>query len=182
MKTIVGAVVSLGILAGGVWASLKFLGVSGSVVFSMVIGIFAWLTNQAVEQTKERRHRLAVEKREQYLEFMDFINETFPLGGEGAKLRTNPDRVRQLRQWSLHLTLIGSDEVVTAWNDARLSDANPKGEAANVLLLWGKLWLAMRKDCGHHDTKLEPPDMLASIVDDVEKFRALWKEQDQQAS
>jgi hypothetical protein len=40
-----------------------------------------------------------------------------------------------------------------------------------VLRGWGVLWLAMRKDCGHFDTKLTVTDMLASFVNDIEQYR-----------
>ena len=84
--------------------------------------------------------------------------------------------IEEFCKWSLRLTLLGSDEVVRAWNAARRHGASAQEGAAGIAVLkeWGKLWLAMRKDCGHSDTKLTVSDVLASFVNDIDQYREVF--------
>jgi hypothetical protein len=160
------------------WAAVRLMGLQASLIWTALVGILAWAVQSAVQQRQKYRRLLTKQKREQYFEFLNFLNEFFsPAIGRRDRDRTDPRMLQQLRRWSLRLTMIGSDEVVQAWNAARISGAiegqavggEPAGEQ-NVSLLraWGRLWLAMRRDCGHVDTRLKTSDMLASIVNDIE--------------
>lgn len=169
IKGVFALLALLGIVGASIWALVTIVGLQGSLIWTALAGFIAWAVKQTIEQQKERRRLLAAEKREQYLKFMDFMNEFFTSTGQGATEDASPERLRELRRWSLHLALIGSDDVVRAWNKVRLTGASNEG--TETLRLNGQLWLAMRKDCGHHDTSLSVSDMLAAIVNDVELHR-----------
>jgi len=129
-----------------------------------------------VEQRREYQKLLADRKREHYLQFLEFLSRFMGTSEEELVTQTQKPGeketvpLEELRMWSLRLTLIGSDEVVKAWNDARLGHGDPS-IPLGIMKNWGKLWLAMRRDCGHLDTKLSVTDVLASFVNDIEEGR-----------
>lgn len=81
--------------------------------------------------------------------------------------------LEEFRKWTLRLTLIGSDDVVRAWKAAKLDVAATQGSGAWIEALkgWGRLLLAMRRDCGHAETQLTVSDVLAAVVNDSDQYR-----------
>lgn len=76
--------------------------------------------------------------------------------------------------------MTGSDAVVKAWNAVRVFDNSTTQEGEinfEMMRAWGRLWLEMRKDCGHHDTSLGITDVLASMLNDAESYRHMLDEQ-----
>jgi len=171
----VGGIVALvGIAA--IWALVQYAGLQASLLWTAIIGAAAWAIRSNVEQKREYEKLLADRKREHYLQFLEFLagflgttDDEPVIKGQRPKQKKSIS-IEELRMWSLRLTLIGSDEVVNAWNRARNGATDP-GESLSMMKNWGQLWLAMRKDCGHIDTKLGVTDVLASFVNDIEKSR-----------
>lgn len=78
------------------------------------------------------------------------------------------------RKTSFELSLIGADNVVKAYNNlmqhtykySETEKQNPK----EMMRLFGKLLLEIRRSLGNKKTKLEPYDMLKGFITDVEKI------------
>lgn len=161
---------------GAIWSLVHFAGLQASLLWTAIIGAAAWAIRSSIEQRREYQRLLAEQKRKHYFEFLDFMSKFIDTSGEGKstqlrKRQDHPVPLNEFRMWSLRLTLIGSDEVVRAWNHARLNETDVE-DPLGVLKKWGRLWLAMRKDCGHPDTQLGVTDVLGSFVNDIEKSRA----------
>ncbi|MFP7721419.1 hypothetical protein [Lysobacter sp. A3-1-A15] len=161
---------------GAIWSLVQFAGLQASLLWTAIIGAAAWAIRSSIEQRREYQRLLAEQKRKHYFEFLDFMSKFIDTSGDGRppQLKRKPDQpvsLNEFRMWSLRLTLIGSDEVVKAWNHARLNETDAE-DPLGVLKRWGRLWLAMRKDCGHPDTQLGVTDVLGSFVNDIEKSRA----------
>lgn len=180
-RVLVISIVVLALVGVGGWSLVHYAGLQGSLLWTAIIGAAAWAIRSSIEQKREYQRLLAERKREHYLQFLEFIAKFLGTTGSSERANAAPNVVpnspavplEDLRMWSLRLTLIGSDEVVKAWNRTRLEGvANPgQGDNLQVLRNWGRLWLAMRKDCGHLDTKLNVTDVLASFVNDIEQHR-----------
>lgn len=160
---------------GAIWSLVHFAGLQASLLWTAIIGAAAWAIRSSVEQRREYQRLLAEQKRKHYFEFLDFMSRFIDAPGNGESTHLNEMRnhsvsLSEFRMWSLRLTLIGSDDVVKAWNHARLNDPSAEG-SLGILKNWGRLWLAMRKDCGHPDTQLGVTDVLNSFVNDIEKSR-----------
>lgn len=174
-------IIIIAIVIAGIWALVVYVGLQASLVWTAVLGAAAWSIRSSIEQRRAYQRLLADKKREQYFEFLDFLNhfiegsqqessnDVSNAGGGSQHARSIP--IAEFRKWSLRLTLIGSDDVVRAWNTARLSRVaqTDSDESVETLRKWGRLWLAMRKDCGHPDTQLKTSEILASFVNDVDK-------------
>jgi hypothetical protein len=166
---------ALALLIGFGWVLTHYAGLQTSLLWTAIIGAIAWAIRSNVEKKREHQRLLAESKRNHYLQFLEFLSRFFSsVAGSSPFDSQSPEFISELRMWSLRLTLIGSDDVVQAWNSARLSSTtDAQGSSpTGVLHSWGKLWLAMRKDSGHLDTKLEISDVLASFVNDIEEHRA----------
>ena len=150
-----------------VWVLHKFVGVQNPLLWTAVLGALGWAIRSSVEQKREYRRLMADRKREHYIRFLDFFSRFVSSGtNEGTSKEVS---LEEFRNWSLHLTLLGSDEVVRKWNAARLLGEGT--DYVETLKVWGCLWLAMRKDCGHPDTGLTVSDILTSFVNDAEAHR-----------
>lgn len=156
----------LALLGGVAWFFYRYSGVQNPLLWTAALGALGWAIRSSVEQKREYRRLMADKKREHYIQFLDFFSRFVASSqkeeGDGVSLE-------EFRRWSLLLTMIGSDDVVRRWNAAR-SSAGTLDQVA-MLKVWGSLWLAMRKDCGHPDTRLDVADMLTSFVNDIDKYR-----------
>ncbi|MHB8571880.1 MAG: hypothetical protein ACYDAY_02840 [Candidatus Dormibacteria bacterium] len=73
------------------------------------------------------------------------------------------DGMAFLRNWGAEMVLVGSDEVVRSFQTMQHGAA--KGDPSpNALSRGADLWLAMRRDMGHVNTRLGKREMLRSIV------------------
>jgi len=182
-RTILTGVVVVAILLVAIWSFVHFGGLQTSLLWTGLVGAAAWAVRSSVEQKREYQRLLAEKKRNQYLEFLDIMNRYF---GAPQKLDPQPTGAsaqpthgevspEDFRKWILHLTLIGSDDVVRAWNATRLQALTEQGREGGVTVMrgWGRLLLAMRKDCGHPDTQLKVTDILVSFVNDIEQHRSI---------
>jgi len=181
VKGLLAFVAAAGIVIAAVWVLVHLVGLKASLIWTGLVGAAAWAARTMVQRKQEYRRLLAEQKRQQYYEFLEFMNGFFTIGDEEqdpADLN-DPERLRELRLWSLRLTMIGSDEVVRAWNSVRLANIASSGEdeeaarrrVVEMMRGWGKVWLEMRKDCGHFDTSLTELDMLSSVVNDINDYR-----------
>ena len=174
-RSIFLGLIALAICVGAIWGLVHFAGLQASLLWTAIVGAAAWAIRTSIEQRREYQRLLAEQKRKHYFEFLEFMSRFIGTSGEGKAGRSTrkqdqPVPLNEFRMWSLRLTLIGSDEVVKAWNYARLNDSETD-DSLGVLKRWGRLWLAMRKDCGHPDTQLGVTDVLGSFVNDIEKSR-----------
>lgn len=175
------------LLAAIAWTLVHFAGLQASLMWTAIIGATAWLIRSHIEQKREYQRLLADRKRELYLQFLEFMakflastEKGLPVQGyKKGKSFQQPVSLEEFRMWSLRLTLIGSDDVVLAWNKARQDEPTEEEEhPAATMKRWGKLWLEMRKDSGHVDTKLTVSDVLATFINDVEQHRAFLDKKD----
>jgi hypothetical protein len=183
MRAVVIIVVIVATLVAAIWSLVHFAGLQASLLWTAVVGAGAWAVRSSIEQRREYQRLLADNKRAHYFEFLDFLNRFIGPTGTPEPVSKNATKeprydqvsLEEFRKWSLRLTLIGSDEVVRAWNATRLqaTSAQEGNPGVTALRGWGRLWLAMRKDCGHPDTQLKVSDVLGSFVNDIDQYRSV---------
>jgi hypothetical protein len=146
-----------------------YFGVQWSVLATAGSALVVWLVRADVEKRREYERLLNQQKRDQYAQFIDVMNTYLPIKDEPEQL---PPSLSDLRKWSMKLMLVGSDDVVRAWNTARITTDNGR----DVIRNYGRMLLAMRRDSGHHHTKLKPSDMLGSFINDVHEAASFFDE------
>lgn len=161
--TVLGILLMLCALALIGWAAVvavREIGTQSSLVATAIVGGLGWIIKSSIERRREYERALAESKRDQYGKFLEIMNKL--LSVKGAR-ELSSDDLDELRLWSLRLGLIGSDHVVQAWNKVRLIG---QGDAQHVLDEWSTLVLAMRRDCGHTNTRLRAKELLTLFVNE----------------
>lgn len=176
LKSLLALAAVLGVVVAAVWGLVVLVGLKASLIWTAILGGIAWLVRHEVEKKRELTRLLSERKREQYEKFQDFV-----LSNMGTSDGDAPGVDPQMyRQWSLRLSLVGSDEVVKAWNVVRLfayedppqeTEEEKKARMLTMFRVWGDLLLEMRKDAGHADTKLKRSDLYATFVNDIAQYR-----------
>lgn len=140
-----------------------------------VSGVFAWMVKSRLEEIRMAQDRLASDRRKLYTELL--LPYIKALAGEkaGVDLKELEGNILSVdfRKTSFEVMLIGSDDVVLAYNDliqyfyqAQPGSASKPFEA---LRLYGVLLLAIRKSVGNSTTKLDEWDMLRHMINDLDR-------------
>lgn len=146
-------------------------------VLVVVGGILTWVVRSRFEEFREVERKLRDERRKIYSEILEPYVKLFAgisRGDGGANKITKQITSDEYRKAIFELGLIGSDEVVRAYNDLmqyffKLGTTGTQDMRVTVRL-WGKLRLEIRKSLGNKKTKLNEIDMLRGEITDIDKL------------
>lgn len=114
----------------------------------------AFVINNAVQASRERRARLFESKREAYDRFFQFLFSIFEAQRKGQEFEDEnavdnfQDFVRSVMTW-------GSAETVNAVNQYQQQSLAALGNFQNSFIATERLLRALRKDLGHSDNQLK---------------------------
>jgi hypothetical protein len=138
-------------------------------------GLIGWAVKSRLEELQKAQERLASERRKLYADLLDPYVKIFA----GAKGQIAPEDVQKqilsidYRRTALEVVLIGTDEVVDAYNDLMQhfykQQAEASGSSFETLRLYGVLLLAIRKSLGNSTTRLTEWDMLRHMITDIDE-------------
>ena len=146
-------------------------------VLVVVGGIITWIVRSRLEEFREVERKLRDERRKIYAEILDPYIELFANISRGEGVSGGIDQKitsKDYRRAIFELGLLGSDEVVRAYNDLMQYFFNLGSEQKQdmhvTIRLWGKLRLEIRKSLGNKKTKLNEIDMLRGEITDIDKL------------
>ena len=140
------------------------------------LGGIGWLARTSIEATRKqeerwhKREEILRENRMQiYLAVLEPIIILLSKEENNVAQATELTMSSQYRRVSFQLMLIGSENVVTAYNEMMQGFFQPKKEqsAHRTLSLIGKFLLEIRKSVGSEDTRLTPIEMLEFMITDI---------------
>jgi len=141
----------------------------------IVGGIITWLLKSRVEELRAAEENLRETRTKTYWDILEpyitLFSDTSEKGRTGViKTITSP----QYRKTAFQLCLLGSDDVVQAYN-AMLqhqyeAERTGKQDALELMRLWGALLIEIRKSLGNNKTKLKEFDMLRGMIKDIDDF------------
>ena len=148
--------------------------VIGVPITAAVIGYIGWFLRTRYEAARREAERLHATRRKTYMAILEpyillFASLKDPEAQEKVlNLITSVDHRRAI----FELNLMGADHVVRAFNEFsqlgfHASDSKP---SENIIVCWGKVLVAIRKDLGNKGTKLKAIDMLRSQITDIDQF------------
>lgn len=76
----------------------------------------------------------------------------------------------EYRRTALELILLGSDEVVKAYNNIMQYAYLQKEDNSKIILLYATLLLEIRRDLEYKKTRLNEKDMLSNMIRDIDKL------------
>ncbi len=138
-------------------------------------GIITWFIKSKSENLKAIEENLRIDRRKLYIDILEPSMKIFAdIKGQGPEEAMKQIKSYEYRKTSFELNLIGSDNVVKAYNNFmqhiyKCSESN-KQNPKEMMRLFGKFLLEIRKSLGNKKTKLNPYDMLKSFITDIEEI------------
>lgn len=151
-------------------------------------GLIAWVVKSRLEEIRAAQERLASERRKLYADLLDpYIKifarakSTSEVDADATAQAASHELLEQVssveyRRTALEVVLIGSDEVVDAYNDLMQrfykGQADSPQEKLETMRLYAVLLLAIRKSLGNATTPLDEWDMLRHMITDIDEYLA----------
>ena len=154
---------------------MDWLYVLGPSLLMVLGGIITWFLKSRVEELRATEEKLRQERRKIYAEILDpYIRLFADPKGQGVNQAIRRITSYEYRKTAFDLNLFGSDEVVRAYNalmkhtyeSEERGEQNPK----EMLRLWGRLLLEIRRSLGNRKTKLGDLDMLRAMIKGIDEY------------
>jgi len=154
---------------------MDWLQILGPSLLMVLGGIITWAIKSKIEELRAIEEKLREERRDIYAQILDpYIRLFADLKGKGPDQALKNITSYEYRKTAFDLNLFGSDEVVRAYNNLMqhmykaevTGNQNPK----ELMCLWGKFLLEIRKSLGNKKTKLDELDMLKAMIKDIDEL------------
>ena len=129
-------------------------------------------------QSRITAHRIEIEKlrddrRKVYLGYLKPIIKTWSAAVQGGNVQEVASLFTsaEFRERLFEINLMGSDEVVKAVNSMMQAIYLGEPDTKKIMMVFGELLLAIRRDLGYDNTQLDAFDMLASQITDIDQYR-----------
>jgi len=154
---------------------MDWLQILGPPLLMALGGIITWVIKSKIEELRAIEEKLREERRNIYAQILDpYIRLFADLKGKGSDQALRKITSYDYRKTAFDLNLFGSDEVVRAYNDLMKhtykAEATGNQDPKEMIRLWGKLLLEIRKSLGNKKTKLNEFDMLRAMIKDIEEL------------
>ncbi|MCD6214562.1 MAG: hypothetical protein J7J46_06260 [Candidatus Desulfofervidus sp.] len=154
---------------------MDWLQILGPPLLMALGGIITWVIKSKIEELRAIEEKLREERRNIYAQILDpYIRLFADLKGKGPDQALRKITSYDYRKTAFDLNLFGSDEVVRAYNDLMKhtykAEATGNQDPKEMIRLWGKLLLEIRKSLGNKKTKLNEFDMLRAMIKDIEEL------------
>jgi len=168
--TIVGLLI-VGAGAVALWLIVKSLfsnpAVAGPVIAaSAAVAVFAggeFFTRRRVAQ-QYRWDKIAPS----YKDFVSLMRKLAKQANKGDE--PPPDLLEFMGEFSDLLLLWGSPDVIKAWVEMHRHLEKGYEDEREIILDWAAMLLAIRKDLGHGDRKLDKRDLLKITITDIDQY------------
>jgi len=120
----------------------------------------------------EYQRRFNDRKWETYTGFAATVRDVLRSTKDGKLDRELPKFISRLYDFMGDLWLVGSDDVIKAvlhWRSFSQDADDSKESGAAALVALADIMIAMRKDLGDIDTKVEARDILGTFINDIDK-------------
>ncbi len=149
-----------------------------TLVIALTTGGIGWLIRSTWEDMRAREHLVYESRRKAYLDAIEPFAQIFAGLKNPRELKKALARAgaTSTRMSMMTLALIGSDEVVRAYNKMwrYAYDNDGEGSGSQLLELLCGLMLSMRKDVGNRQTSVQPLDMMSSQISDIHELGKKW--------
>ena len=154
---------------------MYWLQILAPTLLMVVGGLITWLIKSKIEELRLTEEKLRDERRKIYAQILDpYIRLFADLKGQGLTQALKKVKSYDYRKTAFDLNLFGTDDVVRAYNNLMRhtyeDEATEKQNPQEMMRLWGKLLLEIRKSLGNKTTKLTELDMLRGMISDIEKL------------
>jgi len=151
----------------------------GSPILIVIGGIVTWVIKSKAEELRAIEEKLRDERAKVYTRILDpYIHLVADLKQKGPE--KGLERAMKMiasyeyRSAAFELALLASDEVVRAYSNmvghAHRPEASGMRDSSQMLEVWARLLLEIRKSLGNKNTNLDEHDMLRWMAPDVDQL------------
>ena len=140
------------------------------------VGFVVWYLTSRVEAIRREKEKLQDERRKIYMQILEPSIRIFAGTKNPSETRKALSQVTtyEYRKAFFELNMLGSDDVVRAVNGFMqyiygMEDSKVSSKPQDLLVHWGGLLIAIRRDLGNKRTRLKEVDMLRALIKDVDK-------------
>jgi hypothetical protein len=139
--------------------------------------LFQQQLSMELELLKIARSQIQPQKVERFIDFAKLQTDILTNEELKARIQKNaPDAVARLRELVVELGIglffFASDETVREYGDWKVETAKGTAEPLAVISQLGRLMIALRKDVGYEDTKLNAHDYLKMFITDWNNIKS----------
>ena len=140
----------------------------------LIGGGVGWFVKSKLEAKRRAEEALRDDRARTYTEIlMPFAQLFTDLSSKSQEKALKELKSLDYRKRSFQLVLVGSDEVINAWN--RMWDITYKAErgesdSKKIILGFGDVLLSIRKGLGNSGTKMKRKDMLRWLIKDIDSL------------
>ncbi|HET7231514.1 MAG TPA: hypothetical protein VFJ16_16005 [Longimicrobium sp.] len=173
----VGTSIFFGITAA--WGFLKTLQppVAAAIIASsgtILVSVFTLLVSKLIERKNAIRLQIREKKIPAYEELISTSFKVLYSDKLEGKPMEEKEMLRLLVGATERLVIWGSDEVLLAYRAFRRYSEQPES-SAEILFLWERLMLEIRKDLGHQNVGFERGSLLSLWITDIDRVIASAK-------
>ena len=142
---------------------------------ALIFGAIGWFLKSGIESRRRAEESLREERATTYTDIlMPFARLFVDLSEKGQKDAIQEIKSLEYRNRAFRLMLLGSDEVVQAWNQMWgivYQIETGTVDTVDILKRFGDVLLSIRKGLGNSKTKLINKDMLKWMIKDIDTIK-----------
>ena len=167
---------------------LVAIGTISTPILVLVVGAVVWKYRQSIEQKIKLEEQLRDDRIEIYNQILEpfivllmsdiaWTSDPKNKGKDKFKVATTKMLSLDYRKTSFRLSLIGSDSVVSAYNELlqyfynKSNSSSSNSDITDMISLLGSFLLEIRKSMGNESTKIDNWGMLEWFLSDVRGLR-----------
>ncbi|AFY37694.1 hypothetical protein Lepto7376_1342 [[Leptolyngbya] sp. PCC 7376] len=163
--------VTITIIGLVIWALFHEIGKAPWQFITILIALLGALITFAGNLQIQIRNEQKPQKTEIYDQVINFFFDSILASKLGREPKSEDELVQGFANMTPDLILWASDDVLKLYIEFRqIASNNISMSPNNLILLFGQLLLAMRKDLGHQNNKIDKISILGTFVNDVENL------------
>lgn len=168
-------IITLAILGLFIWGLFHEIGQAPWQFITILIALLSTLLGTLITFASNLQIQIRNEQKPKKIEVYDkvikFFFDSILASKLGREPKTEQELVQGFSDMTPDLILWASDDVLNLYIKFRqLANNNMQDSSSNPILLFGQMLLAMRKDLGHQNNKLNELLILGTFVNDVENL------------
>lgn len=151
---------------------MNWLQIIAPPLLMLLGGIITWIIKSRIEELRTMEENLREKRRSIYIQILEpYIQIFSDPKGKGQLEAIKRIRSYDYRKTAFEMNLFGSDDVVRAYNNLmqhtyQVADTG-KQDPKEMLHLYGRFLIEIRKSLGNKKTELDELDMLKSQIKDI---------------
>lgn len=163
--------IGIAILGLIIWALFYEIGQAPWQFITILIALLGTLITFSGNFLIQVRNEQKPKKIEIYDKVIKFFFDSILASKLGKKPKTEEELIQGFADMTPDLILWASDDVLNLYIKFRqITNNNMQDSSSNPILLFGQMLLAMRKDLGHQNKRINEVSILGTFVNDVENL------------